>query len=109
MGNWDKATADLYLKGQSFAMSRSEEHVLERSSIIDVLVDFKGEYFLDHESLSLKNITKKATNRIEKEIISFVLGKTGGNRTKASKILKINYRTLLNKISSLNIKTRYVL
>ncbi|MGB6012879.1 MAG: helix-turn-helix domain-containing protein [Desulfobacterales bacterium] len=36
--------------------------------------------------------------------MSFVLEKTGWNRTKAGSILKISYKTLLYKISDLNIK-----
>jgi DNA-binding NtrC family response regulator len=42
-------------------------------------------------------------NIIEKEVISHVLNQTGWNRTKASKILKISYKTLLYKISDLDI------
>ncbi len=112
MGNWEEIIDDLYLqsrsvaisKRRSVAISRSEEQVLEGSSIVDVLLDFKGEYLSDRPSFSLKKITKKATDRIEKEVISFVLDKTGWNRSKASTILKINYRTLLHKISDLDIK-----
>jgi DNA-binding NtrC family response regulator len=109
IGNWDKIIADLYLKSQSFAISRSEEQVLEGSSIVDVLFGFKDEYSSDHASFSLKKITKKAIDRREKEVISFVLDKTGWNRKKASEILKINYRTLLYKISGLSIKSQYLL
>jgi two-component system response regulator AtoC len=44
-------------------------------------------------------------NIIDKEIISHVLNQTGWNRTKASKILKINYKTVLYKICDLDIKS----
>jgi two-component system response regulator AtoC len=54
-------------------------------------------------SLNLKEIRKKAADRIEKEAISFVLQKTGWNRSKAAKILDLNYKTLLYKIQELNI------
>jgi DNA-binding NtrC family response regulator len=74
-----------------------------------VLLDFKGEYSSDQAAFSLKKITKKATDRIEKEVISFVLDKTGWNRTNASKILKISYKTLLYKINDLNIKRQHEL
>ena len=104
IGNWEEIIDGLYLKSRPDAISRSEEQVLEGSSIVDVFLDFKGGYFSDHASLSLKNITKKATDRIEKEVISFVLDKTDWNRTKASKILNISYKTLLFKISNLDIK-----
>ena len=64
---------------------------------------FNGEGIPDLDSFSLKKIKKKALDKIEKEAISYVLDKTGWNRSKASKILKISYKTLLYKISDLNI------
>ena len=54
-------------------------------------------------SLSLKKVRKKALDRVEKEVISYVLEKTGWNRSKAAKILNISYKTLLYKIKDLNI------
>ena len=60
----------------------------------------------DLASLSLKKIKKKAVVRVEREIISYVLEKTGWNRSKATKILNISYKTLLYKIKSLNIEPR---
>jgi len=53
--------------------------------------------------LALKKIRKKATNQAERELISFVLIKTGWNRSKASRILKVSYKTLLQKIGELAI------
>jgi len=58
----------------------------------------------DLSSLSLKEIKKKAIVRVEKEIISYVLQKTGWNRSKATKILNISYKTLLYKIKNLKIE-----
>ena len=55
-------------------------------------------------SLSLKKVRKKALDRVEKEVISYVLGKTGWNRSKAAKILHISYKTLLYKIKDLSIE-----
>jgi transcriptional regulator with PAS, ATPase and Fis domain len=55
-------------------------------------------------SLSLKKVRKKALDRVEKEVISYVLEKTGWNRSKASKILNISYKTLLYKIKDLSIE-----
>ncbi len=52
---------------------------------------------------SLKEIKKASLNLIDKEVISYVLEKTGWNRTKASKILDISYKTLLTKIQDLNL------
>ena len=59
--------------------------------------------FPDLESMSLKEVRKTALDRVERQAISHVLEKTGWNRSKASKILKISYKTLLYKISDLNI------
>ena len=56
------------------------------------------------KAFSLKKIKKKALDRIEKEVISFVLDKTGWNRTKAASILKVSYKTLLYKINDLHIR-----
>ena len=52
----------------------------------------------DLSSLSLKDIKKKAMGKVEKEVIAYVLGKTGWNRSNATKILNISYKTLLTKI-----------
>jgi two-component system response regulator AtoC len=104
IGGWEKIIDILNLKSRSVAKLSSEEQVLEGNSIVDVLLDFKGVYSSDNASFPLKKITKKATNRIEKEVISFVLDKTGWNRTKARKILKISYKALLYKISDFDIK-----
>ena len=57
----------------------------------------------DLSSLSLKKIKKKAMDRVEKEVIAYVLEKTGWNRSKATKILNISYKTLLYKIKDLGI------
>lgn len=58
---------------------------------------------LDLSNLSLKTIRKKAISHVERELISHVLIKTGWNRSKASRILKVSYKTLLQKIDELKI------
>ena len=55
------------------------------------------------EDISLKHIKKLASNRVEKEVIAFVLGEVGWNRSNAAKILKISYKTLLYKIDELDV------
>jgi DNA-binding NtrC family response regulator len=55
-------------------------------------------------SLSLKKVRKRVLDRVEKEVIAYVLSKTGWNRSKATKILKISYKTLLYKIKDLGIR-----
>ena len=68
------------------------------------LLEFDKKGPPDLSSLSLKKIKKKAIVRVEKEIISYVLEKTGWNRSKATKILNISYKTLLYKIKNLEIE-----
>jgi DNA-binding NtrC family response regulator len=58
----------------------------------------------DLSALSLKKVRKKAMDQVEKEVISYVLAKTAWNRSKATKILKISYKTLLYKIKELGIQ-----
>lgn len=52
----------------------------------------------------LKEITKKAIKQIEAEIIKQVLVTVGGNKTKASKILKIDRVTLYSKIKEFKLE-----
>jgi transcriptional regulator with GAF, ATPase, and Fis domain len=59
---------------------------------------------LDLADLSLKKIRKKAMNQVERELINHVLIKTGWNRSKASRLLKVSYKTLLQKIDELKIE-----
>jgi transcriptional regulator with PAS, ATPase and Fis domain len=63
-----------------------------------------GDQMPDLSSLSLKEVRKKAKNHIEKILIEYALEKTGWNRTKATKLLKISYRALLYKMEGLNIQ-----
>jgi DNA-binding NtrC family response regulator len=71
------------------------------SSLMRMLAADGGE--IDLSDLALKKISKKATNQAERELISFVLIKTGWNRSKASRILNVSYKTLLQKIEELAI------
>jgi transcriptional regulator with GAF, ATPase, and Fis domain len=58
---------------------------------------------------SLKKIQKEARDIVDKEIISYALKKTGWNRSKAQRILEINYRTLLEKIKQLELQPPFEL
>jgi transcriptional regulator with PAS, ATPase and Fis domain len=55
-------------------------------------------------SFSLRTFKKKAMDQVEREVISLVLQKTNWNRSKANKILKISYKTLLYKINELGLE-----
>jgi two-component system, NtrC family, response regulator AtoC len=103
-GDWDKIIDDFYLESRSVAIPKSVENTFKGGPRVDVLLDLKDKCLLDHASCSLKNIIKETAAIVDKEVISSILDKTNWNRRKASKILKINYKTLLNKISYLDIK-----
>ena len=47
IGNWEEIIDDLNLNSRTVATSRSDEQILEGSSIVDVFLDFKSEYSMD--------------------------------------------------------------
>jgi transcriptional regulator with PAS, ATPase and Fis domain len=55
------------------------------------------------EEISLKQIKKEVHGKVEKEVITYVLHQTGWNRSKAARILKVSYKTLLYKLKELEI------
>ena len=57
-------------------------------------------------SLSLKEVSKKATIKAERELINQVLSQTDWNRTETAKILQISYKSLLNKIKETGLDNR---
>jgi len=59
---------------------------------------------LDLSDLSLKKFKKQVADQVEKDVISYVLEKTGWNRTRATQILKVSYKTLLTKIKELELR-----
>lgn len=52
---------------------------------------------------SLKEIVRGKTFQIEREIIKAVLARTGGNKAQAARLLKIDYKTLHNKVKALGL------
>jgi len=70
--------------------------------------DSFSDYFKFHApeltKMPLREARKKIVDMVEKQLISNVLEKTGWNRSKAKKILDVNYKTLLTKIKELNIQ-----
>jgi two-component system response regulator AtoC len=105
IGNWEEVVDDLSIKDKHDVNSMSDPKRLDKALMVDALLDLKNENSPGHASLSLRKIRKEAMNIIDKKVISHVLNQTGWNRTKASKILKISYKTLLYKISDLDIKS----
>jgi len=59
---------------------------------------------LDLSDLSLRKFKKQVADQVEKDVISYVLEKTGWNRTRATQILKVSYKTLLTKIKELELR-----
>ena len=74
-----------------------------RMRIISEFVDLSTSSEKLFEDISLKKIKKLASDKVEKEVIIFVLEKVGWNRSKAAKILKVSYKTLLYKMSEFNV------
>ena len=54
-------------------------------------------------SRSFKEIVKQSTRNVERNILSQVLILTGGNKAKAARMLKIDYKTIHSKVKSLGI------
>jgi two-component system response regulator AtoC len=75
----------------------------ERPGIISQFVDVSTSSEKLFEDISLKKIKKLASDRVEKEIITFILKKVGWNRSHAAKILKISYKTLLYKMKEFEV------
>jgi transcriptional regulator with GAF, ATPase, and Fis domain len=80
------------------------ETLVNKNSIPIELSRLDPEKALDDGSLSLKRIIKETRNRVDRELISYVLKKTHGNRGRAAKILDVSSKLLYNKIDELNIK-----
>lgn len=59
---------------------------------------------LGNSDFSLHTVQKKACELVERIMISKVLAKTAWNRSKASKILCISYKSLLSKIQDLGLQ-----
>ncbi len=104
LGNGKEIIEELKRSECEFPESKSIETRKNPKSVssLNTSFDFEQET-ADLTSFSLKDIRKKALDKIEREAILYVLDKTSWNRSKASKILQISYKTLLYKITELNI------
>ena len=52
----------------------------------------------------MKQISKEASAKVEKKVISQILKKNGWNKLKTAKELKVSYKTLLTKIEQYEIR-----
>lgn len=102
LGNWDEIIDELFRHAPAASAAIANSVPVGRPSTASSIsgLDYKN---IDLDDLSLKEITRAAQDRVEREVISYVLEKTGWNRSKASRILKISYKALLYKIKDLNI------
>ncbi|PIE63341.1 MAG: sigma-54-dependent Fis family transcriptional regulator [Desulfobacter postgatei] len=124
LNSWDKIFEELPKDGSSTEASSPEDMPQAQSSdsamhlphyafddksgsqrmkIISEFVDLSTSSEKLFEDISLKKIKKLASDKVEKEVIIFVLEKVGWNRSKAAKILKVSYKTLLYKMNEFNV------
>ena len=104
VGNWSEIAGELQQRKKPGGSNNSSHMDASEFSFLEELKFLNDKNLSNASSFSLKKIKKKALDQIEKDVISFVLSKTGWNRSKATKILKISYKTLLYKINDLDIK-----
>lgn len=106
LGDWNELTAELELRSSLQNPEKQDKplNAPKPNSMAD-MIDLDLVNSMKKSSFSLKTIKKTASDQIEKEVIAYVLEQTHWNRTKAAKILKISYKTLLYKISDLNINS----
>ena len=86
--------------------SRKVRDDSKEADIASKFIGFSGlnGHELDLSDLSLKKFKKQVADQVEKDVISYVLEKTGWNRTRATQILKVSYKTLLTKIKELELR-----
>ena len=104
MGNWEEIVDELTHSGYAAHNLTTTETSSKEPSIVSDILNSAGGSPPDLELFSLKEIKRRTLDKVEKEAISYVLGRSDWNRSKAAKILKISYKTLLYKISDLNIE-----
>ncbi len=78
---------------------------IKNSSSNAALPDQQTSQSYEEKEFSLKKIVKGAVNAIERRVIKDVLKRTGGNKSKASKILQIDYKTIRQKIKEYELET----
>lgn len=103
LGDAGKIIDELRNRGETTFGAADAESAPNHAPDFTGLLDLHAKDSVDKDAFSLKKIRKSAIDRIEKEVIAHVLQKTDWNRSKATKILRISYKTLLYKISDLGI------
>jgi transcriptional regulator with PAS, ATPase and Fis domain len=104
LGNWEETVEELLAGPASAAgaVAPAADGALAAPRIASFL-PLGPDGVPDIHNLTLKNITRSVQEKVEREVIGYVLEKTGYNRSKASRLLKISYKALLYKIKDLHI------
>ncbi len=104
--DWNQIVEGLGVHAPNLAASALAPSAVPSSGSLIARIFGNGDLdaLIESEDFSLKSASKTASDAVEAQIIERVLQKTGWNRSKAVKILKINYRTLLYKIQELGLK-----
>jgi two-component system nitrogen regulation response regulator GlnG len=55
-------------------------------------------YSIDADGFALKNVVKDVVERVERQVIADVLRRANGNKSKAARLLKIDYKTMHYKL-----------
>lgn len=91
------------------SQNKTDRNTDEKKTVCNLIPDnntlknFKIEEFVCGNEMPLKEISKAALDKAERQVILHVLSKTGWNRKKAIKILNVSYPALLYKMKDLNI------
>ena len=94
MGDWDEIKSNLVLEPNGTSL---------RSGLMGKNLEFDYDV---KEVIPLMPLEAKAGEYIERKLITHVLNITGGNQTRAAKILNISYKALYYKIRSLGLSSR---
>jgi len=108
--NWPGNVRELENMIKRVVILGNEKTVLTRFKSLDAHTDFgyqnevqiiktdKAKKAAPDNGFSLKSVNKRAIAEVEKETIKDILNKTRWNRKEAAQLLKISYKSLLNKI-----------
>ncbi|MDP2657774.1 MAG: helix-turn-helix domain-containing protein, partial [Candidatus Deferrimicrobium sp.] len=68
--------------------------------------DFPGVPGVPIDGLGLKDLVRRATIAVERTVLVRVLKETGGNKAKAARLLRIDYKTIHTKLKEYGIAVR---
>lgn len=83
----------------------TEKHIDIERYTMPVLISNQKTQKVPFGNLSLKEIVRRNTLALEREVLSKALRYAGGNKAEAARILKIGYKTIHTKVKQLCIST----